>query len=89
MLRVFLTVLLPLLAPFAIYFAWVWLSKRKSAASGDPWDDAPWIWLAGASVALAFVAMTYFYVTGGHDPETKLAPPALVDGKVVPSHPVE
>jgi hypothetical protein len=89
MLRVFLTILLPLLAPMAIYFAWVWLSRRKAAAGEDAWKDAPWVWLAGGGILLAAAVMAYLYVTTGHPPGTKFAPPALIDGKVVPSHPVE
>ena len=44
MLRVLLTVLLPLAAPFLIYFGWIWLVRRK-AASGEltiDWRETPW-----------------------------------------------
>ena len=87
MLRVLLTVLLPMAAPFLIYLGWVWLLRRN--AGPTELRDAPWVWILSAGILCALAGFIYLYVTGAHDPSTKLVPPALIDGVVVPAHPVE
>ena len=51
--------------------------------------QAPWMWMLIAGVGCSLVGFLYLHVAGSRAPGTKLAPPALVDGVVVPSHPVE
>ncbi|MGF1592477.1 MAG: hypothetical protein ACFCUW_04310 [Kiloniellaceae bacterium] len=91
MLRVVLTVLLPLAAPFLIYLGWLWLGRRKAAGGvlTVDWRETPWPWLLALGLAAALGGMLYLYLSTGHPPETKLAPPSFVDGVVVPSHPIE
>ena len=91
MLRILLTVLLPLAAPFLVYMAWVWLVRHKVSAGflTVDWREAPWPWLLALGLCWALAALAYLYVTTGYPAGTKLAPPALIDGVVVPSHPVE
>ena len=91
MLRVLLTVLLPLAAPFLIYLAWLWLVRRRPAGGVRTvdWREAPWPWLLAVGLACALVGFLYLYLSTGHPPGTTLAPPSVVDGVVVPSHPVE
>ncbi|HEY9538707.1 MAG TPA: hypothetical protein VIS03_14040 [Kiloniellaceae bacterium] len=91
MLRVLLTVLLPLAAPFLVYFAWLWLIRRQPAG-GPPaidWRAAPWPWLLGAGLVCALAGFLYIYLTTGHPAGTRLVPPSVVDGVVVPSHPAD
>lgn len=91
MLRVLLTVLLPLAAPFLIYLAWVWLVRRRTG-DGElaiDWRESPWPWLLAIGCAGALAGFAYLYLSSGHPAGTKLAPPSVVDGVVVPSHPVE
>lgn len=91
MLRVLLTILLPLAAPFLIYIGWIWLVRRKTAAGvlEIDWRETPWLWMLLIGFCLAFAGLIYLYIVQGHPAGTKLEPPALVDGVVVPSHPVE
>jgi hypothetical protein len=86
MLRIALTVLLPLVAPFLVYLGWVWLLRREGP---EDLRDAPWVWILTASIVCVLAGLLYLYLTTGHDPGTKLVPPALIDGVVVPSHPAE
>jgi hypothetical protein len=89
MFRVLLTVLLPLAAPFLLYIAWAWLVRHK-VAGGElvlDWRESPWPWLLAVGLAGALAGFAYIYVTTGHPAGTKLVPPALIDGRVVPSHP--
>ena len=51
--------------------------------------DAPLGWLLAVGLCSGLAGLAYLYVTTGYSPDTKLAPAALVDGVVVPSHPVE
>lgn len=91
MLRVLLTVLLPLAAPFLIYLAWLWLVRRRPAAGmlTVDWREAPWPWLLALGLVCGLAGLAYLYLSTGHPAGTKLAPPRAVDGVVVPSHPVE
>jgi hypothetical protein len=91
MIRVLLTILLPLAAPFLIYLGWIWLVRRR-ASSGVltvDWRKAPWPWMLLIGVCGAGAGLFYLHLSQGHPAGTKLEPPALVDGVVVPSQPVE
>jgi hypothetical protein len=94
MLRLIIVVLLPLAAPFLIYAVVAWFLLRRRAAAGTPgsvtvdWRAAPLAWLLAAGACCALAVLVYLNATTGYSPDTKLAPPALVDGVVVPSHPL-
>lgn len=91
MLRVLVTVLLPLAAPFLVYFAWTWLVRRKTAGGtlAVDWRETPWPWMLLIGVCGSLAGLVYLNLSQGHPPGTELEPPALVDGVVVPSHPVD
>jgi len=91
MLRVLLTVLLPLIAPFLAYAAWAWLVQHK-VKGGElvlDWRESPWPWMLAVGVAGALGGLLFLYLTTGYPAGTELVPPALIDGVVVPSHPAE
>jgi Family of unknown function (DUF6111) len=98
MLRVFLTIVLPLLLPTAIYVAWLvamqWSARgsdRESAGGaaqgeGVHWTALPWIWLAAAGVVLLVLVLLTVTVHFG-EPETgTYVPPRYEGGRVVPGH---
>jgi hypothetical protein len=90
MLRKLLTIALPLVLPFVLYWAYLSLARRRAGAGAAPgWQDAPWIWMAGAGVVLMIAALAAFGLTSGVEPGTKLVPPTFDDGRIVPSHPAE
>jgi hypothetical protein len=94
MLRLIFIVLLPLVAPFLIYalVAWFLLRRRGGAPAGSvnlDWREAPLGWLLAIGLCGGIAGLGYLYFSTGYSPDTKLAPPAVVDGVVVPSHPVE
>ena len=93
MLRKLLTVALPLLLPFVLYWAYVSLGRRKTGTSGagaaSRQQDVPWIWIAGAGVVLMIASLAAFGLSGGVAPGTRMVPPTMIDGKIVPSHPVD
>ena len=89
MLRVLLTVLLPLATPFVLYIAWIWLVRHK-VAGGElvlDWRESPWPWLLAVGVAGSIATLLYLYATTGHPAGTQFVAPHVVDGVVVPSHP--
>lgn len=87
-MRKLLTVALPLLLPFVLYWAYLSLGRRKAGAAARR-QDVPWIWIAGAGVVLMIASLAAFGLSGGVKPGTRMVPPTLVDGKIVPSHPAE
>jgi hypothetical protein len=85
MARVFLTIVLPLVLPTVIYFAWAVIAQRRPVAAISK-RGLPWLWLAGAGLVLAasvlaLVAVRFSGETGG-----VYIPAHLKDGKVVPGH---
>jgi len=95
MIRLILVVLLPLLAPILVYGLYVWLARRgqsaQTAQGGVPpgREAQPWIWLLLLGVCFSGAALYFLGQERGVPPGTKLLPPALVDGEVVPSRPAD
>jgi hypothetical protein len=90
MLRVLLTIVLPLLLPTAIYVAWLmamqWSARGSAPGEGVRWTALPWIWLAATGVVLLVLVLLTLTVHFG-EPETgTYVPPRYEDGRVVPSH---
>jgi hypothetical protein len=95
MLRVFFTIVLPLLAPTALYLVWLRVARwpAEGSSEGAPageaglrWAAMPWIWLAAAGAAL--LALVLFVVTvhfGTAQPGTYV-PPRWEGGKIIPGH---
>src|SRR5271170_1685905 len=90
MLRVFFTIVLPLVLPTALYL--VWLRLVRGSLQGSPQGDTqrlavlPWVWLAAAGVLL--LALVLFVVTvhyGTSQPGTYV-PPRWENGRIVPGH---
>ncbi|MGC2414518.1 MAG: DUF6111 family protein [Stellaceae bacterium] len=94
MLRVFFTIVLPLVLPTALYLVWLRVAHwpRAGSSEGSPVDESvrwaalPWVWLAAAGAAL--LALVLFVVTvhfGTSQPGTYV-PPRWENGRVVPGH---
>ncbi|HZT52255.1 MAG TPA: DUF6111 family protein [Stellaceae bacterium] len=78
MTRVALTILLPLLAPTAIYFLWLHTVGRADERG------TPWTWLIVGGLAAAALALVIIGVgTGGPRPG-RYVPPHLEGGRLVP-----
>ena len=86
MLRVFLTIVLPLLVPTAIYLLWMGIVGTMQEGSTISWAALPWIWLAGAGVALLVIVLLVVTVHFGAPQEGVYVPPRLEDGQIVPGH---
>jgi len=87
--RVFLTYILPLIMPLAIYLLWTWIVGRKTRKPGDPpfWYEGPYFWLIIAGfVLMVGVLGTTAYLSEGGDPQSDYVPPRMEDGTIVPGH---
>lgn len=86
MLRVFLTIVLPLILPTALYVLWMQLARPAVGDDGVAWRAMPWIWLVVAGAAL--LALVLFVVTvhfGTAQPGTYV-PPRYENGRILPGH---
>jgi len=95
MLRVFLTIVLPLIAPTALYLAWTgftnWSEQRRSPPGSPPeemvgWAALPWLWLAGAGVLLLAIVLFVVHVHFGTPQQGVYVPPRWEDGRIIPGH---
>jgi len=86
MLRVLLSVLLPLLLPTALFFAYAWYESRRAEAAGaEPRViDVPWSWLGIAGVALVMISLAINFIYGHTEQGSRYEPARLEDGKLVP-----
>jgi len=83
MIRVALTILLPLLAPLALYTAWRLLMGKVALNQ----SMTAWIWLAIAGLMLASLTLIAVNVDFGGAPNGVYVAPHLgPDGRVVPGH---
>jgi hypothetical protein len=86
MLRVLLTIVLPLLLPTAVYLGWLYVAHWSQRDAAVRWAALPWLWLAGTGVLL--LAVVLFVVTvhfGTSEPGTYV-PPRWENGRIVPGH---
>ena len=86
MIRVLLTVVLPLLLPTLLYLLWLVAVRPARLAAPAPWRLLPWPWLLAAGVLLMALML---YVVGtrlSRSPQGVYVPPHYVDGEVVPGH---
>jgi hypothetical protein len=84
MLRVLLTIVLPLLLPTAIYVGW--LAFMSWSANREPirLQTLPLVWLALAGVALLAIVLFTVTVHFGEPAEGQYVPPRYEDGRVIP-----
>jgi hypothetical protein len=102
MLRVFLTIVLPLVAPTALYLIWVrvarwspWGSPWGSPPGSQPgsqlgetvrWAALPWVWLAAAGALLLALVLFVVTVHFGTSQSGTYVPPRWENGRIVPGH---
>lgn len=85
MLRVFLTIILPLLLPTAIYVGWLLVLQWSTQGETVRWTALPWIWLAVAGVVLLALVLFIVTVHFGEPESGRYVPPRYEGGRVVPS----
>jgi hypothetical protein len=86
MLREWAEILLPLLLPTALYLGWVWGLRWANGAAPVRWSRMPWLWLAGAGVALLAAFLVVVTVGFGTANQGVYVPPSWSGGRIVPGH---
>ncbi|MCC7048193.1 MAG: hypothetical protein IT562_15880 [Alphaproteobacteria bacterium] len=95
MIRLLVSIVLPLLLPTVLYLVYAWhLGRRARARGGDggavPAEvDVPWSWLvlAGvvlAGVVLALISVAVNFIDTGAKPGAHYEPAHMENGKLVP-----
>jgi hypothetical protein len=86
MLRVFLTVVLPLLLPTALYLLWVATLGSSPEGGAISWTTVPWIWLAGAGAVLLAIVLFVVTVHFGSPQQGVYVPPRWQGDRIIPGH---
>jgi hypothetical protein len=87
MLRVVLTIVLPLLLPTALYLLWV--ATLGSAREGGViirWTAVPWLWLAAAGAILLPIVLIVVTVHFGTPQQGVYVPPRWQGDRIIPGH---
>jgi Family of unknown function (DUF6111) len=85
--RVLLTIVLPLILPTALYLFWVTALRRPSSPGSEArWAALPWVWLAGAGVALLAIVLFVVTVHFGVPQQGVYVPPRWQNGHIIPGH---
>jgi hypothetical protein len=83
MLRVLLTIVVPLLAPTALYLLGLLLLRRLGRVR---WRALPWVWLMGAGAAALMIVLLFVEVHFGAPQRGVYVPPQWRNGHIVPAH---
>jgi hypothetical protein len=89
MIRILLTVLLPMALPATVYFLWFANERRRAMAAGTPeamprLGDVPWFVLGSAGIAIAAVVLFATSIYTGDEPGSTYVPPHLEGDRIVP-----
>jgi hypothetical protein len=86
MLRVFLTIVLPLVLPTALYLLWVGTIGSVHEGGAMRWSAMPWVWLIGAGAVLLAIVLFVVTVHYGSPQEGVYVPPRWQGDRIVPGH---
>jgi len=85
--RVLIQIVLPLIAPLAIYFLWLWYAGKRAEESGDEppaFTKGMAFWAILIGLALTISSLAFLATTGGVSPDAgKYQPPRWEDGKII------
>ncbi len=86
MLRILLTIVLPLLLPTALYLLWISALGAPRADSAVAWSSLPWVWLVGAGAVLLIAVLLLVSLGFGTRQEGVYVAPRYENGRIVPGH---
>ena len=86
MLRVSLTIVLPLLLPTALYLFWVRTLGGPRDGAGLSWATLPWLWLAAAGVVLLAIVLVVVTVGFGTAQRGVYVAPSWQNGRIIQGH---
>jgi len=83
MIRILLLRALLFAVPFALYGAYLLLSRARSIV---PTHDTPWTLLFISGLGLVVASFVYVGLTEGESTQGRYVPPHAVNGRIVPGH---
>jgi hypothetical protein len=86
MLRVLLTIVLPLILPTAIYLVWMRATRWAQPDGVTHWGAVPWLWLAGIGALLLAIMLFVVTVHFGTSQPGVYVPPQQQGGHIIPGH---
>jgi hypothetical protein len=86
MLRIGLTIILPLLVPTGLYLVWIMVLGAPREKGDGRWAKIPWVGLAGAGVALLAIVLFGITVGFGTAQRGVYVAPQWLNGRIVPGH---
>ncbi|HKS88628.1 MAG TPA: DUF6111 family protein [Stellaceae bacterium] len=86
MFRVFVTIVLPLVLPTALYLGWMWFAGTAPRRGEIGWRALPWPWLAAVGVLLAAIMLFIVMVGFGTSQPGIYVPPHSENGRIIPGH---
>jgi Family of unknown function (DUF6111) len=86
MVRVFVTIVLPLLLPTALYLIWMSTLGAPHESAAIPWTSVPWVWLAGAGAVLLAIVLLVVTVGFGTPQQGVYVAPRWQNGRIIPGH---
>jgi hypothetical protein len=86
MVRVFLTIVLPLVLPTALYLLWITTVASPRDGGAVRWTAMPWVWLAGAGAALLAIVLFVVTVHFGSPQRGVYVPPRWQGDRIIPGH---
>jgi len=87
--KLFLTKILPLLIPLAIYAGWLIQARKRARAVGAPKpraSDAPWPIMLLTGLAVLISGMIALGLFTGEEPGGVYVPPHMESGKIIKGH---
>lgn len=88
-MKKFLTVVLPLIAPFLIWWLYLLLARYRARKANEPdppgWARAPWLAILLSAVFLLAASLLWFHAHRGEEAWGDYQAPYLEDGEIVPS----
>ncbi len=86
MSRILLQIILPLLAPFAVYVLWLWYAGKRAEISGDEppaFTRGAAFWAIIVGFVLMVISLAFLATVGGVAPDSgRYQAPRLEDGKI-------
>jgi hypothetical protein len=86
MLRIGVTIVLPLLLPSGLYLLWIMVLRAPRENGARPWAAIPWVWLAGAGIVLLAAVLFGITVGFGTAQHGIYVAPQWLNGRIVPGH---
>jgi hypothetical protein len=86
MIRVIVTIVLPLLLPTALYLLWVTALGARHDRRPTTWRSLPWVWLAGSGAVLLAIVLVFVTVGFGTSQQGVYVAPRFIGGRIIPGH---